>query len=277
MLHRIAHSPAISASLYFIAIPLFGVIYALMPNDFFQANATAEVRARHLRGQIQRQLLPLVSSVYRASAADSTQLPVIDLSVSGLRSDELSLSFDTAFKRRNARSAVIYRPVWTLELPPLEEPASGLRLSARIERIPPYLSYALKHHHGDGADFVWGPLIGSISPDPDSSGVVPARRFGTIEGILTVPDTLYANLERYYVASQGNPDKLAGSLMRFMYLSSMTLTTLGFGDIVPVSDRARFAVACEAIYGVVMVGLFLNAVATRGLQRGRRDGGMAGR
>jgi hypothetical protein len=262
-----------TALLYFVAIPVFGVIYALIPNDFFQANATAEVRARNLRGEIQRQLLPVVQSVYGAAAADTTKNPFIELTVAGLRSGDLEISFDTSFKRSVARSGVTYHPVWSVELPPLEETAPGpLRLYARVERVPPYLGYALKHHHGDGEDFVWGPLAaGRITPDPDSTGTAAFRRFGTVEGILTVSDTLYANMERYYVASQGNPDKLAGKLMRFMYLSSMTITTLGFGDIVPVSDRARFAVACEAIYGVVVVGLFLNAVATRGMLRASRE------
>jgi hypothetical protein len=265
----------LTALLYFIAIPVFGIIYALIPNDFFQANATAEVRAKHLRGEIQRQLLPVVTSVYHAASSDTTHDPFIDLSVGGLRSGELEISFDTSFKRSASRSGVIYHPVWSVELPPLEETAPGpLRMNARVDRIPPYLGAALKHHHGGGEEFVWGPLrAGRITPDPDSTITAGWRRFGTVEGILTVPDTLYANMERYYVASQGNPDKLTGKLMRFMYLSSMTITTLGFGDIVPVSDRARFAVACEAIYGVVVVGLFLNAVARRGLLRSHGDGG----
>lgn len=270
LFRRIAHSPRITAILYFIAIPLFGVIYALMPNDFYQANATAEVRARDLRREIQRQMLDVVEPVYRRAE------PVTGLKVTALRPDEGAVSFETPFKHRSSRSNLTYRPVWSLELPPLEESTAGsFRLYVRIERVPLFLSLALKRHNeGDADAYRWGPLgPARLSPDPDSTDVARARGFTTIEGILTVPDTLYSNVERYYTAAQGSPDKLTGKLMRFTYLSAMTITTLGFGDIVPVSDRARFAVACEAIYGVVLVGLFLNAVATRRQleQQNRRD------
>jgi len=35
---------------------------------------------------------------------------------------------------------------------------------------------------------------------------------------------------------------------------------LGFGDIVPLSSAARLAVSTEAIIGILVMGLFLNAV-----------------
>ena len=48
--------------------------------------------------------------------------------------------------------------------------------------------------------------------------------------------------------------------VRMFYLSAVTITTLGFGDIVPVSDCARFMVATEVVIGVVLIGIFLNAL-----------------
>jgi len=47
------------------------------------------------------------------------------------------------------------------------------------------------------------------------------------------------------------------------YLSAMTATTVGYGDIVPVTRQARLLVAFEAILEIVIVGLFLNSLATR--------------
>jgi hypothetical protein len=46
-----------------------------------------------------------------------------------------------------------------------------------------------------------------------------------------------------------------------LYLSASTITTLGFGDIVPLTSAARLAVSCEAICGILVMGLFLNAVS----------------
>jgi hypothetical protein len=48
---------------------------------------------------------------------------------------------------------------------------------------------------------------------------------------------------------------------RMLYLSAVTVTTVGYGDIVPLTDIARFTVSCEAIAGIVLIGLFLNALA----------------
>ena len=48
---------------------------------------------------------------------------------------------------------------------------------------------------------------------------------------------------------------------RMLYLSAVTITTVGYGDIVPLTNVARSAVAAEAMLGIVAIGLFLNALA----------------
>ena len=58
--------------------------------------------------------------------------------------------------------------------------------------------------------------------------------------------------------------------LRMLYLSAITITTLGFGDITPVSESARMSIALEAVLGIVVIGLFLNSLAMR--VRGRQVG-----
>ncbi|MBK8208683.1 MAG: two pore domain potassium channel family protein [Rhodospirillales bacterium] len=48
-----------------------------------------------------------------------------------------------------------------------------------------------------------------------------------------------------------------------LYFSSIVITTVGFGDIVPMTALARGIVAFEAVLGVILAGLFLNAIAYR--------------
>lgn len=57
------------------------------------------------------------------------------------------------------------------------------------------------------------------------------------------------------------------TLIRMVYFSVVTNTTLGYGDIVPISNRARIIVGSQSIIGLVLMGLFLNAVANS-----RKDG-----
>lgn len=48
-----------------------------------------------------------------------------------------------------------------------------------------------------------------------------------------------------------------------LYFSVVTITTLGFGDMVPVSQFGKVMVCLEALSGVVIVGLFLNTVSNQ--------------
>jgi hypothetical protein len=72
-------------------------------------------------------------------------------------------------------------------------------------------------------------------------------------------DTLLG-LVAYERATRGHPEYLPGAFSRALYFSVVTITTLGFGDIVPITDRARLSVALEAFLGIVTIGLFVNAV-----------------
>ena len=63
---------------------------------------------------------------------------------------------------------------------------------------------------------------------------------------------LYTILERVSPGSFSFPDKGSwGETMRFEYLSFVTITTLGFGDITPVTDQASALVMTEAVVGQI--------------------------
>lgn len=86
-------------------------------------------------------------------------------------------------------------------------------------------------------------------------------------GILYVPNDTYAALVRFADADRGDPAAASSRWLRMLYLSATTLTTLGFGDITPVTTTARTSVTAEALLGVVLIGLFLNALALRARAR----------
>jgi hypothetical protein len=79
-------------------------------------------------------------------------------------------------------------------------------------------------------------------------------------GILVGSDISEAIIN-YGNASQGYPSKIRGNFIRMFYLSASTITTLGYGDIVPITQTARIAVSLEAIFGIMTLGLFLNALS----------------
>lgn len=44
------------------------------------------------------------------------------------------------------------------------------------------------------------------------------------------------------------------------YFSVVTITTLGYGDILPVNGIGKISVASESIAGIILIGLFLNSL-----------------
>lgn len=46
-----------------------------------------------------------------------------------------------------------------------------------------------------------------------------------------------------------------------IYLSLVTITTLGFGDITPSTDLGKIIVSLEALFGIITIGLFLNSLS----------------
>jgi hypothetical protein len=63
---------------------------------------------------------------------------------------------------------------------------------------------------------------------------------------------LYMILELVSPGSFSFPDKgFQGETMQFEYLSFVTITTLGYGDITPVTDKASALVIIEAVIGQI--------------------------
>jgi hypothetical protein len=54
---------------------------------------------------------------------------------------------------------------------------------------------------------------------------------------------------------------LTGSWVDSAYLSLVTITTLGFGDVTPTKNIGKIVVSSQAFFGVMMMGLFLNALS----------------
>ena len=77
------------------------------------------------------------------------------------------------------------------------------------------------------------------------------------------PEDITERIDADMQAGDGFPFELADNFGRMFYFSAMTITTVGFGDIAPITPLTRGLVASEAISGIVLIGLFLNALASK--------------
>lgn len=56
-------------------------------------------------------------------------------------------------------------------------------------------------------------------------------------------------------------DSVCKTVFQCLYFSVTTITTLGYGDLYPVTTCAKILVMTETILGMVVIGFFLNSVA----------------
>jgi len=68
------------------------------------------------------------------------------------------------------------------------------------------------------------------------------------------------------------PENVNKAWFDWLYFSVITITTLGYGDIVPITGWSKTFVIFESLTGLLLLGLFLNDEAHRGQERKNIDG-----
>lgn len=63
----------------------------------------------------------------------------------------------------------------------------------------------------------------------------------------------------YCLVGEGGFTGTANSYLDFLYFSTVAVSTLGFGEIAPLTDLSRALVCCQVILGLTFAGMFLNA------------------
>jgi hypothetical protein len=80
-------------------------------------------------------------------------------------------------------------------------------------------------------------------------------------GLFVLPKSLYAQIIDFGEGYRGFPTRVSGQYWRMLYFSAGVATSSALGDIVPLTLAARLLVTAQALVSVVLVGLFLNALA----------------
>jgi len=70
---------------------------------------------------------------------------------------------------------------------------------------------------------------------------------------------IYAFIYYYFYPAMFKEHTFAEAI----YFSAITITTLGYGDILPIDDVSRILAAMETILGITFIGLFINAISNQ--------------
>ena len=81
--------------------------------------------------------------------------------------------------------------------------------------------------------------------------------------MLRVDRDTHERYIRILNAFEGIAYDIPGNWLRMLYFSVVTITTLGYGDIVPVTTKARILIGSESLIGIVLLGFFINAAWSR--------------
>ncbi len=271
--------------LYLAAIPAFAFVYQHLPRPFYHATAhfepevqrmrfvladslTAEIRrgffARHPGGQyrvggwlIHGDLIS-VASVHRSTNesaplyVNAPDSPYARFSLTASAVDTTGMVMATCTADLSLDISGPRLPGGLLDYPLVRvrsaaPPSAGVRTTAS-----PILEAR--------GVAIWRSIASSDSFSMSIvQGVLDVAPFGA--PTIPLSSEMVNALQDYADAVNGFPARVEGSYSRMLYMSAVTITTLGFGDVVPVTGRARFWTAIEAVFGIVLIGLFLNSVA----------------
>jgi hypothetical protein len=244
---------------YILLIPLFATIYFLYDGDFYhttiQYERVLDTESDKLLSELHQAFIESFRSVHESDHAviDGWVMNVGSVSFYSLGITKDTVSFGMVGRffsdERFPREVLVSR---RLTIP----------LRTSISRVDPGT--------GEMRDCRW------IAIEDDSIGVLAGRKplplrqlfvspltngIGPLTRVLCNRRDVSTQLLGLANAKSGFPGELRGSFSRMLYLSAVTITTLGYGDILPRTNRARLLVALEAVLGIIVIGLFLNSLA----------------
>jgi Ion channel len=272
--------PIFWGALYLLAIPFFALIYYNSPNSFYQSTATVE---RYTNGFYQkskvekdvyqaileslkksfknhyRQDYPKVNSKY---SQNDTTIEVHNM-IEPSEDDIVKLKNDSIFFRISyyPNDSTILPIVLKFKVQPnlivdenFENRPLDLENEKEVLEQPSIKAFRYAHR------FLYAifPLDSSIRLPFDGICI-------DCHGYIKIDKTLQKKINSLAFGLNGVAD--SEDFSKMFYLSAVTITTLGFGDIVPITPEARLLISIESILGVVIIGLFLNSVAKKIISR----------
>jgi hypothetical protein len=273
---RLVHSAAFWLGVAYLAlVPGFAFAYDALGHDsFYDSNAQREKGAyedaAELRVSLSRALdAHLYDRGWRPTSSNlRVRLDPQDLDVTGIEfTTEQRLLLEVSGIYRTPGHSPLLEGIFHFWVEPaLRQPASTvLRPGQPNTRLVPV---SLSLQTGSSIEY---PRRDRFDPPVSLVFPVPSGSHDATNGTFIMSEATYGKLIRYYLGIDGDPSYASDHLLRMLYLSAVTVTTLGFGDITPVSEAARALVATEAVGGVVLVGLFLSALAL-GVRRKTQNG-----
>lgn len=248
------------ALIYLLCIPIFALAYTSMPNNFYHSTVQFEKSldkdAQVILHKIKNEIIAGFKEAHGDYIASdgNWKIWISNIDVHSLKPEESQTKFSIHFKLFGINK--------------LQGVESGVTASVLLETKP-----TIGTLFGNKGEMRFYKKITIEYPKSfvvEPSFIFPLtfktnqRSKNKNRKETWFPMTLDLNNEiiAFYKATKGFPIKASGSFSRMFYFSAVTITTLGYGDIVPISNTSRILVSLESILGIVLIGLFLNSLSS---------------
>ena len=267
-------STHVYAFLYLLAIPVFAVIYSHLPQDFYHSTIQYEEEFK----QYKERILNLFATEMIAAFEKEQGAKVIkkklgditwDVHINTLSLGVLKLTDDRPSFEMGLVVGVLH-----------ENPKGDIDgyENFRLHYDVSILGAKMRSAQGQEIDLKFATVKHLFDPSGLASAISldlpiinlfqtynivatrPANEPYIRSVLLDISPELSHLFDGFSSEAQGLPAKVTGSYVRMLYFSVATITTLGFGDIVPITDTARLWVAVEGIWGIVFIGSFINSL-----------------
>jgi hypothetical protein len=260
--------PLIYLSIYiFLLLPGFAIAYYFWSDEFFAPYARFEPAAQNDREKLDAIIADAIHNSLQQLRYRSAG-PII---VQGWRLDDPGSIGVSAADSDNG-STISFKVHALLEKETPKGPTAlyvelhvafpGAR--GRVVRAPGYNRSYPNNVRSTQASFEVGP-DDRVAVEKDLYHTI-FRSYGEtviLDDTIVFSELASKEVDNFLSGVKGNANSVSGSLGRMFYFSAIVITTVGFGDILPLTPLARALVAAEALLGIIMAGFFLNAIAHR--------------
>jgi ion channel len=267
-LGRLLKRPSTYAVLYLAGVPVFALLYLNVSQQFFHSTIRFEAGLQGDRAHVTNELGSSVVRDYRANRKTTslrTRASFPHLGAEGVWESDITFVRITDLEFSKADRLDKADVSFHLRLPVFSETAGHHVYSEEgiLVSMPLTPTFGIGDAHGF---FYFTPLQLKGNRDtPFPFETLFPQRYANgsptdFPVILRVSRTTQQNLVGIWQAEKGFPSAISGNFWRLLYLSLVTITTLGYGDIVPIGPAARALVGTESIFGIVVIGAFLGTL-----------------
>lgn len=267
-------------AVFYVAL-LFGfarIYYGLSGDHFYHANVAREPVVKEYEKRISDNLEKAIVDTFETYHGGSTyresnwEIDAINFKVGFLKATEKGQDVEISFKLtvrvkdKSSKRRYYEDPIVTFSAPS----GGDIATIDVLDELPRNKKIYVKMPDVPGGENSWSKeqnnrfpaiLFPTKSEDVRSGGEDSGTEHdgGKSLAALTMPiprqlDTDILNLAK---GVQGDPTKLDGHFWRMFYLSAVTITTLGYGDIAPLTPKARNLILEEAVLGIIVIGFII--------------------